>query len=230
MRHAFAALAVLFALAPSVRADEARPFDPASFRGDLLKDQIDLETDAVEVHRDRAAVRIAKDGYEDAVERYGHDSPEAKQALKRVDAAQFRLHKDEGDYRLDKGSGPSRLAADQKIQQLAVKYNVQPAEIEALRKKGVSWIDIADALAIAKLSGKPLSEIMELRAQGAGWGAVCRKYGLKPSDVASRASEISRVGLQADERLDRSIRVATERSANRERGAHGGHGRSERRR
>jgi hypothetical protein len=231
MRHVLASFAILIAWTPSARADEAHPFDPAGFRGDFLKDQIDLETDTVEIHRDRAALRAARDAYEEAVDKNSPDSPQAKRALKQVDAAQFRLHKDMGDYRLEKETNSaSRLAADPKVQQVAVKYNVQPAEIEALRKKGVSWIDIADALVISKLSGKPLSEIMEQRAQGKGWGGLCRKYNLKPSDVAPRASEIARVGLNADERIDRAIKVATERSANIERGAHGGHGRSERRR
>lgn len=80
--------------------------------------------------------------------------------------------------RQGKAVQPSR-----KARRLAREFEVEPAEVQALRDRNMGWGEIRQALSISQRSGKPVSEIVELRDSGMGWGEISARYELSPGNV-----------------------------------------------
>lgn len=99
--------------------------------------------------------------------------------------------------------------ATQKARRLARDYNANPADVQALRDRGMGWGEIRRALAISQRSDKPLAEIVELRDAGMGWGEIASRYNVSPDDAATKDVET----LRREERLkDRRGRFGADTS------------------
>lgn len=111
-----------------------------------------------------------------------------------------------------------------KVQALADKYKVPPADVQGLRDKKMGWGEIDKALAISQKSGKPLPEVMKLRESGMGWGQIAQKYGFKLGDVAGKGDKGERgeKGDRGEKGKDRE-----ERAKDRGASGHGDHGASD---
>jgi hypothetical protein len=225
------ALASLVAAPMSSNAQtSAAPTDAqlTQLRSQVEQDATDLDTDRAVVKKDRANVRAARDAYDEAADKYGMNSPEARQARAALDQAQLTLHQDLGDLKTDRSKTAAQrksLSSDKAIKALATKYGVTPDEIASLRKQGISWSDIGHALVISKLSGQQLSPVLAAYKSNKSWDAVAKQYGLNPADVDKEALDVAKTGRQAEARV--SGRSAP---SERERGAHGGHGQDDMRR
>jgi len=60
-----------------------------------------VQSDKTEIRQDRATLRTDRDAYQDAVQKFGRDSTQAKTAEQSLDNAQIALHKEIGDFRQD---------------------------------------------------------------------------------------------------------------------------------
>ena len=110
-----------------------------------------------------------------------------------------------------------------KVQELADKYKVPPADVQGLRDKKMGWGEIDKSLAISQKSGKPLPEVMKLRESGMGWGQIAQKYGFKLGDVVGK-------GKDRDDKGDRTEKGKAREERAKEHGSgrsdHGDHGQS----
>lgn len=66
--------------------------------------------------------------------------------------------------------------ASRRARRLAREYAQNPADVQALRDRGMGWGEIRQALHISQRSGKPVNEIVELRDSGMGWGEISSRY------------------------------------------------------
>ena len=69
--------------------------------------------------------------------------------------------------------------ASRKARKLAREFNQNPADVQALRDRGMGWGEIRQALWISQQSDRPVNEIVELRDSGMGWGEIAARYNLE---------------------------------------------------
>lgn len=82
--------------------------------------------------------------------------------------------------------------ASRKARKLAREFEQNPADVQALRDRGMGWGEIRQALWISQQSKRPVSEIVELRDSGMGWGEIAARYNLESPGPDRGATAVGR--------------------------------------
>ena len=97
---------------------------------------------------------------------------------------------------------------DNFLRQLSAKYGTPEQELRQVREShAFGCADLFMATAVAKASGKPVSEVAERykKSEGKGWGLAAQEMGVKPGSKAFQAMKKSAKGNR--EQLKASNRV-----------------------
>lgn len=115
----------------------------------------------------------------------------------------------------DKAKNPG---TQKQVDKLAAEFKVAPADIEALRAKGLGWGEIRHAYAIAHKANVPVADVIKLRESGMGWGRIAHKYNTTPQggDRGGRGDRDDRASRGGHEDHDRGHAAHG--------GGHGAHG------
>jgi hypothetical protein len=79
------------------------------------------------------------------------------------------------------GQGPA--AEERRLELVARRFRLPPAEVRLLRARGLEWRDVEHALALSEKTGEPVSELLKLREDGRGWGRIAVERGVRLEDL-----------------------------------------------
>lgn len=70
---------------------------------------------------------------------------------------------------------------------LAALYGTEPRTVGSLRGLGLGWVDVECAVAVSTRAGRPLVEVLDLRAAGMEWGDIAKSFGFMLGDAVRDA-------------------------------------------
>lgn len=75
--------------------------------------------------------------------------------------------------------------------QIKKQYSLSDEQIKTMKDQGLTHPQMAMAAGIAQKSGKPLDEVLKLRADGTkGWGQIAKELGVQPGEIGKSVAEI----------------------------------------
>ena len=82
-----------------------------------------------------------------------------------------------------RGQAPPAAGETRRLEAVSRRFEAPPAEVRALREKGLEWREVEHALGISERTGKPVSELLKMREDGLGWGRIAVEHGLRLEDL-----------------------------------------------
>lgn len=180
-----------------------------------------LSADAKPADRGRGSERGRTQKREPAVSR-----PEPRAPAHSAAPAERRTGKPQEEGRLRDAVAPAKTKTgrgiDKRAAVFAAEFDMEKAEILALRKRVGGWGELRHALEISRRSGRPVSEVLERRESGLGWGRVAASYGFRlgeayqvepPAPPAPEAGKVAEpeaekvAGVEESERLGEPART-----------------------